>query len=101
MKTITIIAERVTDQSLSAVIPANGVASVSVSRNLPNRGEASAILSRSFRDPSRFNPAVRIELIVDDNTVDTVFDAVSFAYGAGLFSDTEMWVQAPAPALAA
>jgi nitrogen regulatory protein PII len=101
VKTITIIAERVTDQSLSAVVPANGVASVSVSRNRPDRGEASAILSRSFRNPSRFNPAVRIELVVDDNTVDTVFDAVSFAYGAGLFSDAEMWVQAPVPALAA
>jgi len=33
--------------------------------------------------------------------VETVFDGVSFAYAAGIFSDAEMWVEAPALALTA
>jgi hypothetical protein len=39
--------------------------------------------------------------MVDEAAVETVFDAVSFAYGAGLFSDAEMWVNEPLVALSA
>ena len=102
MKTITIVAERVTDQALSAVVPTGGVTSVRVGPNRSvDRAEAAVQGYRSFRNPTRFTPAVRIELLVDDVTVDTVFDSVSFAYAAGVFSDAEMWIEAPALALSA
>ena len=102
MKTITIIAERMTDQALSAIVPTRGVASVEVGPNRADLRAAAPVRDyRSFRNPSRFTPAVRIDMLVDDDTVETVFDSVSFAYGAGIFSDAEMWVEAPALALSA
>ena len=102
MKTITIIAERVTEQALSAIVPATGVAAVRVGANRTDfRGTAAIEGYQSFRNPSRFNAAVRIDLLVDEDTVETVFDAVSFAYAAGIFSDAEMWAEAPALALTA
>jgi nitrogen regulatory protein PII len=102
MKTITIVAERVTDQALAAAVPARGVASGQVRANRAGtRGAATMTGYQSFRNPSRFNPAVRIDLLVDDDAVETVFDGVSFAYAAGIFSDAEMWVEAPALALTA
>ena len=102
MKTITVITERVTDQALSAIVPTSGVASVDVRASRAGVRDAASIESyQSFRNPSRFSPAVRIDLVVDADTVETVFDAVSFAYAAGIFSDAEMWVEAPALALTA
>lgn len=102
MKTVIIIAERVTESSLSAVIPAAGVAAVRVTRNsYGSRPESADQSYRSYRNPQRFNPAVRIELLVADDAAGTVFDAVSFAYGAGFFSDAEIWVESPALALSA
>ena len=102
MKTITIITERVTDQSLSAVVPPSGVTSVSVRPNRADVRDTAPIEGyQSFRNPARFNPNVRIELLADDNAVDRVFDSVSFAYAAGLLSDAEMWVEEPALALSA
>jgi nitrogen regulatory protein PII len=102
MKTITIVAERVTHQALAAAIPARGVASVEVRANRADvRGAAAKPGYQSLRNPSRFNPAVRVDLLVDDDAVESVFDGVSFAYAAGIFSDAEMWVEAPALALTA
>jgi hypothetical protein len=102
MKTITIIAERLTDRALSAVVPTTGVASVNVRPTRAVVRDAAAIQGyQCFRNPSRFNPTVRLDLLVDDDAVETVFDAVSFAYAAGIFSDAEMWVEAPALALSA
>jgi hypothetical protein len=40
-------------------------------------------------------------MVVEDNAVETVFDAISFAYGVGLLGDAEMWVKTPALALVA
>lgn len=102
MKTVTIIAERITDHALSAIVPTSGVASIEVSANRAGIGHPAAIQDyQSFRNPNRFSPAVRIDLLVDDDTVETVFDAVSFAYAAGILSDAEMWAEAPALALTA
>jgi nitrogen regulatory protein PII len=101
MKTITIVAERVTDHALSAIAP-TGVASIKVRANRADiRHTAGMQDYQSFRNPARFTPAVRIDLLVDDDTVETVFDAVSVAYAAGILSDAEMWVEAPALALTA
>lgn len=94
MKTVIILTERVTDSSLSAVLPAEGVTSVRVRKN-PSHAAKPPVAEgyRNYRNPLRFNPAVRIELLLEDVAADRVFDAVSFAYGAGFFSDAEMWIE--------
>ncbi|MGI9125335.1 MAG: hypothetical protein ACR2JM_11380 [Mycobacterium sp.] len=102
MKTITILAEQVSEKSLSAALPNRGVASVTISRDLLFGGEPSEMAAyRGFVKPLRFTPNYRIDLVVEDAAVEAVFDGVDFAYGAGLFSDAEMWVNAPALALSA
>ena len=102
MKNITIITEAVSERALVAAVPTNGVASVTVSENRSARRDADPTPTyRSFRNPNHFKANVRIELVVDDDAVESVFDAVDFAYGAGVFSDAEMWVGGPALALSA
>lgn len=102
MKTITIIAEQVTDTYLTAALPATGIASLTVRASRPvDAGDRTAASYRGFRNATRFAPNYRVELVVDDDAVDTVFDGISVAYGAGLFSDAEMWVSSSAPAAAA
>lgn len=95
MKTITILTEETTQRGLAAVIPLSGVASVSVRRTGPQTVAYPAETVRSFHS-ARFAPEYRIDLVVDDDTVDTVIDCVSFAYGAGFFRDAEVLVTAPA-----
>lgn len=101
MKTIAIIVEQLSERALAAVLPTTGVASVSIHTDLSRPGEDVVQNFHGFRNPARFRPGVGIELVVDDYVVDTVFDGLSFAYGAGLFGDAEAWVSAPAQALAA
>lgn len=101
MKTITIITEQVTDRVLTAAMPPKGVASVRISANRNGVDDVDAATYRSFRNPDRFKANYRIEMVVEDNAVETVFDAISFAYGVGLLGDAEMWVNAPALALVA
>lgn len=101
MRTITIIAEHVSDRTLSAFVPPKGVASVNISANRTAVEDVDAATYRSFRNPTRFKANYRIEMVVEDDAVETVFDAVSFAYGVGLLSDAEMWVNPPALALVA
>lgn len=101
MKTITIIAEQLSERALAAVTPSTGVVSVRVGTYRPAPRNDAVQRYQDFRNPTRFAPAVRIELLVDDAAVDSVFDAVSFAYGAGVFSDAEMWADTAALALSA
>ena len=101
MRTITIITEQVSDRTLRAAVPPRGVASVRISANNSGIADIDAATYRSFRNPDRFKANYRIEMVVEDNAVDTVFDAVSFAYGVGLLGDSEMWVNAPALSLVA
>jgi len=102
MKIITIIAEQISDRALAAVIPTTGVDSVRVSGNRSvSREGVEENTYRGFRNPRRFSANYRIELVVDDAAVGTVFDGVSFAYGAGVFSDAEMWVSTSELALSA
>lgn len=102
MKQITIITEQISDESLAAVLPPAGVASVAVHRGRSVHVEEAAVENyRSFRNPDRFRPHFRVELVVDDETVDTVFDAIAFAYGAGFFGDGEAWVNPSDLALSA
>lgn len=99
MKTITIITDQITDRALAAALPAAGIASVAIRRGGAARPEAAAI--RSYRNPARFAPRFRIDVVVEDAAVETVFDAIDLAYGAGVFSDAEAWVEARALAPAA
>lgn len=102
MKNVTILAEQMSDTSLSAALPPEGIVSVTVLRTRSSRTDAAAAETYvGFRNPQRFNPTFRIELVVDDDAVEQVFDSVSFAYGAGFFSDAEMWVDGPALVLSA
>ena len=97
MKNIAILAEQVSDRALAAALPSTGVASVTISRERSPRLDAGTPENyHCFRNPARFNPAFRIDLVVEDAAVDTVFDGISFAYGAGIFSDAEAWVSGPA-----
>ena len=99
MKTVTIIAEQMTDRMLVAATPNRGVVSVRVSELHTGLRDAAEI--RAFRNPNRFDPHYRIDVVVEDDAVETVFDCVSVAYEAGFFSDAEAWVDPATPALSA
>lgn len=102
MKSVTIIAEQISDRALAAALPTRGIASVVVTRNPgPRRGDAGIQNYQALRNPRRFNANYRIDLLVEEAALESVFDGVSFAYGAGLFSDAEMWVNRDALAAAA
>ena len=99
MKNIAILAEQLSDRALAAALPSTGIASISISQERSLCRETGARQNfHGFRNPARFNPSVRIELVVEDESVETVFDGISFAYGAGLFSDAEAWISGPAAA---
>ncbi|WP_313673990.1 P-II family nitrogen regulator [Mycolicibacterium sp.] len=99
MKTITIIAEQMTDRMLIAATPNRGVVSVTVSE--VHRGLRDAAEIRAFGNPNRFDPRYRIVMVVEDDAVETVFDCVAVAYEAGFFSDAEAWVESSTWALSA
>ena len=94
MKTVTIIAEQITDRMLVVAMPNRGVVSVTVGEVHSGLRYAAAI--RAFRNPNRFDPRYRIDMVVEDDAVEAVFDCVSVAYEAGFFSDAEAWVD-PSP----
>jgi nitrogen regulatory protein PII len=99
MKNIAILAEQLSDRALAAALPSTGIASITISPDGSPRREAGARQNfHGFRNPARFSPSFRIDLIVEDEAVETVFDGISFAYGAGLFSDAEAWITGPAAA---
>jgi nitrogen regulatory protein PII len=99
MKIVTIIAEQMTDRMLVAATPNRGVVSVKVSEVHSGLRDAAEI--RTFRNPNRFNPHYRIDMVVEDDAVETVFDCVSVAYESGFFSDAEAWVEPATVALSA
>ncbi len=102
MKSITIIAEQISDRALTAALPATGIASVAIKQN-PGLGTGNSAVEsyRALGNPRRFRANYRIELIVAEDAVESVFDGIAVAYGAGLFSDAEMWVDGGALASAA
>jgi nitrogen regulatory protein PII len=102
MKTITILAEHLSDRALKAALPAEGLVSVIVSDAQSSATQRRAVREvHSFRNPARFSPRIRMQLVVHDDAVETVFDSLSFAHGAGFFSDAEAWMDEPANALVA
>lgn len=101
MKNITIITEQISERALAAALPSEGVASVTIGSRGSAQRDRVAADHRIFCNPNRFSPIYRVDLVVEDDAVDTVFDGISFAYGAGLFSNAEAWVDAPELALSA
>lgn len=102
MKSITIVAEQASDRALATALPTAGVVSVVVHQTQGAAADNSLMASyRALRNPRRFRPNYRIDVVVEDGAVESVFDSVTIAYGAGLFSDAEMWVNAGANASAA
>ncbi len=93
MKTITIITEQISDKAMAAVLPTSGVASVTVTEDgSSSRGSHATENFHGFRNPKRFSPHYRIDVVLDDATVDALFDSIAFAYEAGFFGDAEAWV---------
>lgn len=99
MKTITIVTDQITDRALAAALPTEGITSMTIARGQAPRPGCAEI--RRYRTPHRFAPAFRIDLVVADDAVASVFDGIDVAYGAGLFSDAEAWVGEPAMPAAA
>ena len=103
MKNITIVTDQISRTALAALRTA-GVNEVTVTEDRAlRRGYAvnAEPGAPSFRRANRFTANYRIDLTVEDDAVGTVFDALSFAYGAGFFGDAEAWVNSPAAAMAA
>lgn len=95
MKTITIITEQMSDKTLAAVLPSTGIASVSVTEDRSTgRGAIAAENFHGLRNPHRFSPKYRIDVVLDDAAVDILFDSITVAYEAGFFGDAEAWVNA-------
>lgn len=93
MKTITIITEEISDKAMAAVLHSSGVASVTVTEDRAAGRDAVATEKfHGFRNLKRFSPNYRIEVVLDDETVDALFDSITVAYEAGFFSDAEAWV---------
>lgn len=93
MTTITIITEHVSDKTLAAILPTTGVSSVTITEDRSAGWEATAAESfHGYRNLKRFSPNYRIDVVLDDATVDVVFDSITIAYEAGFFGDAEAWV---------
>lgn len=105
MKTITIITEQVSDKALAAVLPTSGIASVTVTEDRSagwDGHDADAVENfHGFRNLTRFNPNYQIDVVLDDEAVDVVFDSITIAYEAGFFADAEAWVNTTGLATAA
>lgn len=99
MKTITIITEQLSDKALASITPITGVASVTVNEErstglLDHTGDIAVENFHGFRNPKRFNPSYKIDVVLDDATVDVLFESIATAYEAGFFADAEAWVSA-------
>ncbi len=93
MTTITIITEQVSDKALAAILPITGVSSVTVTEDRSGAGDGAAAENfRGFRNLKRFSPNYRIDVVLDEATVDILFDSITIAYEAGFFADAEAWV---------
>jgi nitrogen regulatory protein PII len=102
MKTITIITEQVSDKTLAAVLPTTGISSVTVTEDRSAGWDAPAAAEvHSLRNLKRFSPNYRIDVVLDDATVETLFDSITYAYETGYFGDAEAWVNTSGLASAA
>lgn len=97
MKIITVIAQQVSPKALSTALPAEGVLSVTITETQSfNRTAASVQSYRGVKLSNHFTAVFRIEVAVEDDTVDRVIDGIAFARGAGLLGDARAWVSAAA-----
>jgi nitrogen regulatory protein PII len=97
MKIITVIAQHVSPQALSAALPSEGIASVTVDQTQSFSHTATAFESYRGRKVARhITTAYRIEIVAEDSAVDRVIEGVAFARGAGLLGDARAWISGEA-----
>lgn len=98
MKLITIVAEKISAEALSAALPTEGVTSVTVSETQSFSRKATAVESyRGRKIAQHFTTVYRVEVAVEDDALDAVISGIAFARGAGLLGDAKAWVT-PEPA---
>lgn len=94
MKLITIMVERASVEGLSAALPTAGVSSVTVSE--VERFGRDAVAIEVYRGAKIARHTVRqfrVEILVDDDTVDQVAAGISFAVSAGLLGECKgAWI---------
>lgn len=100
MKIITIVAEQISPEALSAALPTEGVLSVTVDATRTFNHDSAVVQSyRGRKIAQHFREVYRIEVAVEDTAVDAVIDGVAFARGAGLLGDAQAWISAEATEL--
>lgn len=100
MKIITIVAEQISPEALSAALPTEGVVSVTVAATRTFSRNATAVESyRGRKIAQHFSEVYRIEVAVEDTAADAVIAGVAFARGAGLLGDAQAWISAAATEL--
>lgn len=93
MKVITIIAEKISAEALSAALPTAGVTAVTVSETQSFHRDATSIESyRGRKIAQHFSVVYRVEVVVEDAALDAVISGIAFARGAGLLGDAKAWV---------
>lgn len=95
MKIITIVAEQISADALSAALPTEGIASVTVTQTRSFSPTARAVESyRGRKIANHFADVYRVEIAADDAVADAVIAGVAFARGAGLLGNARAWVSA-------
>lgn len=97
MKIITLIAEQISPEALSAALPGEGIASVTV--NETQSFSRSAIAVESYRGrkiAKHITTVYRVEIVAQDSAVAEVVEGIAFARGAGLLGDARAWISAEA-----
>lgn len=99
MKLITVIAQQLSPEALSAALPTEGILAVTVSETQSFHRTARAVESyRGRKIPQHFTTVHRIEIAIEDAALDAVIDGIAFARGAGLLGEATAWVTAESPA---
>ena len=95
MKIITVVAEKISADALSAALPTEGIASVTVTQTQTFSTTARVVESyRGRKIANHFADVYRVEIAADDAVADAVIAGVAFARGAGLLGDARAWVSA-------
>lgn len=86
VKIITVIAERVSPDSLNAALQADGIIAVTVTEARAfSRATVSAGCYCGVKVAEHFTPNFRIELEVEDAAAGAAIEGIAFARSAGLF----------------
>ena len=93
MNIITVIAQQISPEALTAALPAEGVISVTVSQTQAFTPAPTAVESyRGRKMPQHFQTVLRIEVVVEDAAAEKVLDGIAFARSVGLLGEAQAWV---------